>query len=226
MITIFGILVSLTPVFVNFKLTDFQFYWPVIFLLGNVPGVLMNVIEEWVFRDTKQQFDNIYLLAWESLYQLVTVMVLFWTDLIPGFGTSESFSQWVTEINDGFACFFTPNLTENDTCQYCLLLGLIFTAAYCFSYIFGAVMMKNVSAISNAMVSVIAPTVAVFFWICFPSLNKWANPEHPEHSPLEVGTQLVALPIIIIGIILYRKEEEKQVIEKEGTKALVDDFEV
>lgn len=58
-----------------------------------VPAALMNVIEEKSLKDTRN-VNMFYLLFWSSLYQLLTVFVLFWTDLIPGFGYTNNIHEF------------------------------------------------------------------------------------------------------------------------------------
>jgi len=93
-LVICGIIVSLVPLFRAMSEGDAkielgsQAYWPFIFLMGVIPGVLMNIAEEWVFYDMVD-FNINYLLALQSLYQLVAVALFFWLDIVPGFGTSQ-----------------------------------------------------------------------------------------------------------------------------------------
>ena len=165
-------------------------------------------------------FDNVYLLAWESLYQVLTVMLLFWTDIIPGFGTSTSIEQWATRLGDGLTCFFAPWNTNVDHCDFCFLTGSLFTMAYCFSYIFGSQLMKYGSANATAIVSSVSPAFIAFFWIIFSGLNKWAGGK-PSTS-LEIICYIISVPLIITGIILYRKSEKEQ-IKKEACGISTDD---
>ena len=58
-----------------------------------VPAALMNVIEEKSLKDTRN-VNMFYLLFWSSLYQLLTVFALFWTDLIPGFGYTNNIHEF------------------------------------------------------------------------------------------------------------------------------------
>ena len=53
----------------------------------------MNVIEEKSLKDTRN-VNMFYLLFWSSLYQLLTVFALFWTDLIPGFGYTNNIHEF------------------------------------------------------------------------------------------------------------------------------------
>ena len=68
-----GIFLSLTPIFVALKEGKVsielgsQVYWPFIFVLGTVPGVFMNIAEEWVFHDI---VSNLLSSSFESILVL------------------------------------------------------------------------------------------------------------------------------------------------------------
>ncbi len=49
----------------------------------------MNVIEEKSLKDTRT-VNLFYFLFWTSLYQLVSVGVLFWVDVVPWYGFAGS----------------------------------------------------------------------------------------------------------------------------------------
>lgn len=49
----------------------------------------MNVIEEMSLKDSRK-VNLFYLLFWTSLYQLITVWVFFWLDLLPHFGYAHN----------------------------------------------------------------------------------------------------------------------------------------
>ena len=49
----------------------------------------MNVFEEMSLKDTRK-VNLFYLLFWTSLYQLITVMIFFWLDVIPVFGYTDN----------------------------------------------------------------------------------------------------------------------------------------
>ena len=61
----------------------------------------MNVIEEKSLKDMRK-VNLFYFLFWTSLYQLLTIGVLFWVDIIPFYGFAsgiQEFGQkWVTFI--------------------------------------------------------------------------------------------------------------------------------
>ncbi len=58
-----------------------------------MPVALMNVIEEKSLKDTRM-VNLFFLLFMASIYQVITVANLFWTDIIPGFGYSDGFGQF------------------------------------------------------------------------------------------------------------------------------------
>ena len=57
------------------------------------PAALMNVLEEMSLKDSRK-VNLFYFLFWSSLYQLLTVGLMFWTDIIPDFGYSNSIEQF------------------------------------------------------------------------------------------------------------------------------------
>jgi drug/metabolite transporter (DMT)-like permease len=211
-ITLVGLIISLIPTFYNFSATN-GLFWPSIFLIGNIPAVLMNIIEEDIFLETKNKYDSVFLLAWESLYQLITVILLFWTDIIPGFGTSVGLSAWWDKLSSGLTCFLTPwSSSVSSSCDYCFLFGTMFTIAYCMSYIFGASMMKHASANSAAMVGAVCPCLVVFFWVIFKDLNAWAGGHN--YSKFDIICYIVSLPFITCGIFVFRRAERIQKLKK------------
>lgn len=53
----------------------------------------MNVIEEKSLKD-RRKVNLFYLLFCTSLYQLILVWTMFWTDIIPGFGFTTSLKHF------------------------------------------------------------------------------------------------------------------------------------
>ncbi|KXJ26794.1 hypothetical protein AC249_AIPGENE26413 [Exaiptasia diaphana] len=62
------------------------------------PGTLMYVIEEKVLKmqdsQSLQRINIVYFLFWQSVYQLFSVLLMFWVDVIPGYGFTSSFEQF------------------------------------------------------------------------------------------------------------------------------------
>jgi drug/metabolite transporter (DMT)-like permease len=205
-LTVMGMSVSLIPILCNFSLENTEILWPAIFVVGQIPLVVMNIIEEKIFEE-QPNYDSVLLIAWESLYQFITLLLLYWVDIIPGFGMSNSLLDWDQKFKNGIACFLTPWNMQIDKCSYCALTGGIFIIAYCCYYILSAELIRYASANTVAVVSSISPVLVVFFWIAFPSINDWADGK--TYSSLNIICELIALPVIIMGIIVFRRVEKK-----------------
>ena len=58
----------------------------------------MNVIEEKSLKlesvTSSRGINLVYFLFWTSVYQLLTVGLFFWADIIPGFGNSKDISEF------------------------------------------------------------------------------------------------------------------------------------
>ena len=61
----------------------------------------MNVIEEKSLKDTRS-INLFYFLFWTSLYQLITIGVFFWVDIIPFYGFAKGVKnfgeKWAREL--------------------------------------------------------------------------------------------------------------------------------
>ena len=58
-----------------------------------VPAALMNVMEEKSMKDSRK-VDPFYFLFLSAFYQLITAALLFWTDIIPGFGMTDGIHEF------------------------------------------------------------------------------------------------------------------------------------
>ena len=62
-------------------------------LFMQVPAALMNVVEEKSMKDSRK-VDPYYFLFFSSFYQSITAALLFWTDIIPGFGMTDNIHEF------------------------------------------------------------------------------------------------------------------------------------
>jgi len=220
LIVLVGVFLSLVPLFEALGEGDAsvevgsEWYWPFIFMLSTIPAVLMNIFEEWVFHDMPQ-FNVVYMLAWQSLYQVLTVTALFWVDIIPGFGTSPDIQSWWSKFVDGLGCFFTPSMEGGSRCYFCGALGLGFSLMYCFSYLCSGFLMKYASANYNSIVQALAPPISVAIWFIFPGINTWGGGQPYTNSDLIFD--MVSLPLLFGGMLLYRWFEPKKVVVESVT---------
>jgi drug/metabolite transporter (DMT)-like permease len=212
-ITITGIVVSMIPVFNGFSTSDVvSIIFPILYLIGQLTIVIQNILQEKIFMDC-HNYDSVLLNAWASLYQItITTVFLTWVDIIPGFGVSKDLADFVDKYKNGLTCFFAPWSPDvSPKCSYCALLGVIFLLTYCLASIYIAELMKYASANTTAIISAFSPTVMIFFWILFPSVNDWAS--GAKYTTLDIICDTIAIPIIVTGIFTFRISESKKIKE-------------
>ncbi len=136
LLVILGSLICLIQVFADFKLGSFKVYWPLFFVLGQVPQVLMNIQQEDILiefrtKNQREKFNANFMLALESFYQLLTLLICFWVDMIPGFGTSTDAKSWQLSLNEGFKCMAFQHSSSN--CYFFLPIGIVLTIFFVIS---------------------------------------------------------------------------------------------
>jgi len=200
-----GILVSSIPSFIDLSDSDSSaaksWYFPFLFFLSTIPGVLMNVVPTGIFKRDKDMNINFILLV-ESIVQFATCCLLFWADLIPGFGTSSNMTVFKDNLKYGFECFFTPDSIGGE-CHLAWIMGLAFSLCYCITYWTSLYIVRHSTANYSSLVSAIAPPVQMAIWYGFPKLTKWAGGE--EYSKLDIILGMSAMAALILpGSIAYR----------------------
>jgi hypothetical protein len=213
-----GVAFSLIPTFKRINDGTAQtelkdgWYWPFIFILGCLPGALMNIVQEQLQVKYTQQarenqekitrFSVMYFQAVESTFQFGTIALCFALDLVPGFGTSGNIHSFWTSFSNGFACFFDAGSHSGGRCDYAAATGLLFIISYLATYITGTFLTDHVSANWLSILSSISPLLSTSFWFIFPAINNWAGVG--KMDGWDIGFSLGALPIILIGMFFYR----------------------
>ena len=213
-----GVTFSLVPTFKRMHegKTDTElkdgWYWPFLFILGCVPGALMNIVQEQLqmkyterARDHQEKitrFSVMYFQAVESTFQFATIALCFGLDLVPHFGTSTNIDTFWTSFSNGFRCFFNVEGLSGGRCHYAAATGVLFILSYLGTYITGTFLTDHVSANWLSILSSISPLLSTSFWFIFPSVNQWAG-VGPMNG-WDIGFSMGALPIILIGMFFYR----------------------
>lgn len=217
-LVMFGVVFSLVPtikrMFEGTTPTELQhgWYWPFIFIIGCVPAALMNIVQEQLqIKFTQQARENqekitrfsvMYFQAVESTFQFATIALGFGLDLLPDFGTSDNIEAFWTSFSNGFKCFFNDSSLSGGRCGYAGATGTLFIVSYLATYITGTFLTDHVSANWLSILSSISPLIATSFWFIFPSINHWAGVGLMDGW--DIGFSLGALPIILIGMFIYR----------------------
>jgi hypothetical protein len=203
----------------SYSTSSEQWWWPLIFLIGGIPGVLMNIVQEEFqgrFKDSAQtpgfrRFSIVYFQAIESFYQLCAMTALFWFDLLPNYGTSPDLKSFGDAFRSGWQCFGATGASAvfSDRCVQglCAGFGILFIAFYVMSYLAGTALTNYASANYLSVASGITPPFTLLFWYAFPSVNAWASGTNYPLKSFDAITNIVALPITLIGVYLFRKYE-------------------
>eukprot|EP01091_Cochliopodium_minus_P015880 TRINITY_DN5768_c0_g1_i2.p1 TRINITY_DN5768_c0_g1~~TRINITY_DN5768_c0_g1_i2.p1 ORF type:complete len:250 (-),score=42.81 TRINITY_DN5768_c0_g1_i2:78-827(-) len=164
-----GIILSLLPTVIGTIKGTIPFFhgaggliWSVLFMLGVIPGSIINVIEERFLKMRKREekdnenrsrfFDMVVMLAYSGTCQLICMICLFWVDLIPNFGSSNgSIHAFFDNIYLSLKCFLhiDPHCTNN------IWLGVLFTVDFLFNFIASA-LLNETSANYGLIASVIS----------------------------------------------------------------------
>lgn len=201
-----GILISLIPIFVSIshigKFSYTNLIWCFIFLIGMFPAAACNVYQDKVLKKYEESVEVIQLLSWSSLYQLIIMLLTFWLNFTPLFGTSDNYSDWKTDFLYSFDCYFRY-------CPTSWYAGLIFIGMYIGTYVTGGILLKYASANFTTLLSSISVPCAVTFWILFPSLT--------DHSinTLTIVMNYVAVVIIVFGVWKYTTGQKNKPLDAE-----------
>jgi len=193
--------------------TDAGYIYTVLFALGGIPAVCLNVLVEDVLKEVPS-YSVAYLLAWESLYQFLFVTLCFWVDILPGFGFAENVGQFWDFFSGGWECSFGYG---GDKCQYAFIMGFLFCVSYIVAYFYAALMMKHASANMYSLTIALANPIVVFFWFIFPAVSSWADAS--ELTTADIAFASSALVPLSVGVYLFRRaEKQHKDQEKENEK--------
>lgn len=180
--------------------------WPLCFFFGFIPMALVSIIIEKSVKssssarrgsyDDDTDINIAYVLFWCYLFSLLSHMLLFWTDIIPGFGMADG----VIQFSEGFwfnvKCFFgyegcrgTINIVSG-ACVILLFVNRI-TISYFLRYLEGANYLVIITSIQT-------PIVFIFFTLFDENPLKW----HP-HAYLSTWLSVAALCIMIPAVYIY-----------------------
>lgn len=206
-ITMCGIIIAIIPNFFNLNNSNTSLWiYPTMFAIATIPGVLSNVIQHKIF-DKDSNYDRSWLLFGDGLFQLITIGLLFWTDFIPIFGTSNNFDQFSEHFKFGFQCFFNLN-NVGERCQYCWIIGCAYALCNCMTAYLGAYLIQYGSANYTSMVFAIANPIQIIMWYTITSMTQWSCGS--EYTQLQIIMGSIAIPFIIVGAYMYNYYENKQ----------------
>eukprot|EP01128_Nolandella_sp_AFSM9_P000852 TRINITY_DN1097_c0_g1_i1.p1 TRINITY_DN1097_c0_g1~~TRINITY_DN1097_c0_g1_i1.p1 ORF type:complete len:224 (+),score=34.92 TRINITY_DN1097_c0_g1_i1:545-1216(+) len=206
-----GIVVSILPVIIKVaegKEVVFSsskgLGWSFIFMGSMMPAALSLVFAERFFKSRIEVPERSHLLDlftlsfWANLFQLLTMAILFWVDVIPGFGFSSSVHSFLDHLVGTSQCFVDPV-----TCPGALYFGIAFIGAMFFTNVLGNLLSAD-SANFSALTAVIATPLATIFWLIFPKIAP-----SPTKDPL--WSVIPAFVMLVLATILWKVWERSEV---------------
>ena len=163
---------------------------------------------------------------------------------IARYGTSKNPASFWTQFSSGWECWLHPssfdrnhsrnhshNLTTTGifgpappalppmaTCNEAMPLMILFIGAYIGTYVFGAMVMDAKSANTASLLMSICNPLGTLFWVVFKPAAEFCG--GGAISPNETIYALVSVPVIIIGAILFMRNEPDK--RARGNSANVD----
>ncbi len=159
---------------------------------------------EAVEATNKEERPNVFVfLFWESAYQSLIVTALFWTDIIPGFGTSETLSDWWGNFRGGWECFSGELGCSGSTTTR----GIVYIFMYIISYIGSSFLLRDDQG-ANWVAVIQSPVtpLCVLFWSLF---NACPFGWHPEFLNTTWWT-LGGLALMCPAMVIYHRAERRR----------------
>jgi len=184
-------------------------YWPFIYLLSYAPVSTYNVLQQYLLLDFAKRHpegspsrdyisETLYIVFWTTLWLLIGSALMFWMDLIPGFGSNGSlkgfWSSFVLGMDCGFGVISDPTI-----CQGTPLYTYLYAVGYVLSY-WASARLNEQSANYTMLSQVCVSPLAVCFWLVFPWLN-------PSPTPQPLWSIMPALVLATVGLIMWRAWE-------------------
>jgi len=172
-------------------------FWNAMFLIGSVPAALMTVYEEKAF--VEQPIHIAYMLAWSTLWQMLSIFASFPVDAIPHFGTATSIEDIFTNQMNAFKCLAGHNIVaicpECD-CENAAFYVSMFVLFYVTSSFFVLGVVKYGNAAFSFIVSTISTPITEFAF-------AWSFLMGSQVETIS-SYNYIALAILLIGIVVYR----------------------
>lgn len=194
-IVLIGVLISIIPVFIeiahNPDSVKSSAIWPIIFILGILPGALMNIVQEKASKNITN-LDYLHLNMWVSFYQVICDLILFWANFV--FPSNiHNLGDLGTAFDKGFQCLVGIDIVKNGTvvgnCKMATLDMSVFIVGYVGTYLFSAILLRMASSIFISLINVFVTPMSefMFFVIGMDKITLYTG---------------LSLPVMMLGIIL------------------------
>jgi len=170
--------------------------WNLLWFCGSIPLVFSSVYEERVFG--QEHVHVLYMLAWTTLYQSLSIYATFWVDAIPNFGSSDNVHDIFTNQWNAIQCVFGHQISAcpECVCSQAWWNWVLFTIGYLIANFFMLGVIKYCGATFYYVVSAISVPLTTFAF-------SWKALLGPDAESLN-NYVYYALGVLLLGIILYR----------------------
>eukprot|EP01138_Halocafeteria_seosinensis_P000400 gb/GECG01000413.1/.p1 GENE.gb/GECG01000413.1/~~gb/GECG01000413.1/.p1 ORF type:complete len:431 (+),score=32.07 gb/GECG01000413.1/:1-1293(+) len=195
-------------------------------LLSSERGVNSTAIKEDLDRAGCQEpaeLNQVWLLAFTSLYQFITIGLTFWTDIIPGFGISGDIHTFGHSFVAGFKCNFGGESCGSSAFAF----STVFIGAYMLSYIAGAALLRSDEngATWQAIVVTLVTPLGALFWTLFqhgPPVHF--EPEFEQTTWYSVGGLVLMLPAMLLYHLWGAQELHERHLSSEKRTSFVSNW--
>ncbi|XP_048734444.2 uncharacterized protein LOC125650310 [Ostrea edulis] len=176
--------------------------WPLCYFAGFIPQAIVNVVFEKSAKDLTSNnhptMETIHMMFWSYLFCFLSLLALFWTDLIPGFGDASTIKMFWEKLSFDFECFLGAADCPSLTILYSgiTILAMLLTRLF-------VVVFLHFSEGANFLIIIMSlqTPVVVLFWTLFN--------EHPFHwNPnvhLSTWLSITAICIMLPSIYCYNR---------------------
>lgn len=173
--------------------------WPLAFMFGFGITAISYIVEEKAVKmggnSSHSQASLLCVLFWTSLSQFLAVVLLFWADIIPGFGHTNNVHEFIQNWAFGFQCVF-----GGAGCSWGPGgLGFLFITAYIMTVGGSALLLRySEGATLLAIVMSLCTPMGFVFWMLFQEKPFHWNPTFHKSSWFSVIALLVMIPAAFI----------------------------
>jgi len=147
------------------------FLWPMLMILAQIPVAINYVIYETSAQRRTKELLVFYF--WAQLFGFLWVLVLFWSDIIPGFGQASSVEDFFLKLNQALACHFGIINSSARGCEKVPLIFVLNTFAYVGADVFLICLMAvSEGSVFSTLVSSLSLPLSSFFWMLFKYEEK------------------------------------------------------
>ncbi|XP_065180073.1 uncharacterized protein LOC135810507 [Sycon ciliatum] len=171
--------------------------WPIAFMLGHALSAIPNIFtEDSVKRHVKVASLRVNILAfifWISLYQLMILLLLFWTDFVPQFGTARNPMDFIRRWWLSLCCFVGSNNCSarpgiSGTIFLLAFLSENYMTCYLLRYCEGATYVAIAQAFRTPL--------SALFWTLFNEHPFHWQPHATKATWFSFGALLVMIPAL------------------------------